>query len=226
MTTINVQRVCILIVCSLVGLSGVAARQADTLHIPYSVFLQGGITSPVTPNVYCLDDVACPPFGSGIGSSVDLMIATRFTLADDLSLITGLGGGLWTTTMQATDAAGRTRDALGNVVPFVREQTLDARGTYISACANIAYAIGDLRFSVGPRIELGLGAPTWQQTSRIVSPTNILYPDGTKQIVAVARQAIPEASPFRVSAMLVTEYHVTLSATTSLAHTRLRDGRY
>lgn len=209
--------ICTLMACGMLLITNATSRLSDTTHIPYSIYIQGGLTNAIASNVYCLDDVACPPFESGLGSSVDLMVATRFALADNLFLTAGMGGGLWTTTMRSTDAAGRTRDAQGDVVPFVREQTLYARSTYISAGANIGYTIGDMRFSLGPRIELGIGSPTWQQTSRIISPSNIVYPDGSSQIVSVSQQAIPDANALRMSAMLVAEYIIAISPAASIA---------
>lgn len=194
-----------------------SAQESDVSSIPIGIYLQGGITSPLTQNVYCLDPAACPPFSRGHGLSMDAMVTTSFPLNTNASVITGIGGGLWTTTMSSTDAAGRTRDAQGNVVDFVREQTLNARAEYLAAMAGFSYSIDALHVSIGPRLEVTLRAPVWEQRSRIIAPSNVTYPDGSLSFTPVAEQAIPSANLFRVSAVAIVEYAIPVTPSMQIA---------
>lgn len=210
------------IVCTLILLCGstvvpLTSRFSDTTLVPLSLFLQGGYTHPIATNVYCLDDAACTPFQGGSGTSIDLFLATRFRVAERLSLLTAIGGGQWTTTMSSQGAAGRTRDAQGNVVDFIREQTLHAQSTYLSMYGAASYSIDRLRLSIGPRIEVAIGSPTWQQTSRIISPSNVVYPNGMRELTSVPEQEIPSAAHARLSAMGLAEYLFDINGESSIA---------
>lgn len=212
---ICIAQVFILLLCNAVV--PLRCRLADTTRIPFSLFLQGGYTHPVATNVYCLDDAACTPFQGGNGTNIDLFLATRFRIAERLSLLTGIGGGRWTTTMSSQGTAGRTRDAQGNVVDFVREQTLYAQSTYLSMYGATSYNIDRFRISIGPRLEIALGSPTWQQTSRIISPSNVVYPNGLPELTSVPEQEIPSAARARVSAMGLAEYMFDINGVSSIA---------
>lgn len=204
-------------IIALIALSCVRADADDTTRIPLTVYLQGGLTSPIARSLYCLDDVACPPFTSGLGMNADILLSTERPLGDNTALLGGIGAGLWTTVMRSIDNAGRTRDADGNVVEFLREQTMEARGEHIAAFIGASYAYDKLRVFAGPRFEFALGTPTWKQTSRIISPANVTYPNGAREIASLDQRSIPESRSFRIYGMIGASYSIDVAPSISLA---------
>ena len=206
-----------LFIIALIALSSVRVLADDTTRIPLTIYLQGGITSPITRSLYCIDDAACPPFTSGLGMNTDILCTTEYALGSTTALLAGVGGGLWTTVMRSVDNAGRTRDADGNVVEFLREQTMEARGQHIGAFIGASYSYEKFRVFAGPRFEFALGTPTWKQTSRILSPSNVTYPNGAREMVSLDQRSIPDARSFRLYGMIGASYSIDLTPSTSLA---------
>jgi len=74
-----------------------------------------------------------------------------------------------------------TRDNNGNVVPLSLNHTLEITSPFLSFDLLVNRTFDDFRFFAGPSLILHLSEPEWNGKAKIISPTNVKFPNGQTQ---------------------------------------------
>ncbi len=156
----------------------------------------------VPNSIACTSDAVCPEFDALSGGGIFISgfyereFARKWSVRSTLSYYHA--GGESKKTVDDVYA----RDRIGDVVPLVREHTLEMFTLILLGDVSLNWNFFD-NFVLNTGITAGYYLDRdWQATSTIVSPENVFYPNGEKSVTYLERQPIKdpqtesEANPF------------------------------
>ena len=170
----------------------------DTTQRSILLDVRGGLGLHLASDLRCLDDGNCKPFQGGLGTTFGFSLGFEQEIDSAYWWFGMVGLDLWSGSQTVTDETARVRDANNNVVPLVRDLTLESKGMTIDVAGGIQLRRESWRFWAMPFFAIAAGSPTWSQTSTIRSPAGITFPNGSTVDNTVPESPIPDAAMLRV----------------------------
>ncbi|MBU3740810.1 MAG: hypothetical protein FGM24_00835 [Candidatus Kapabacteria bacterium] len=170
----------------------------DTTKQSILIDARGGLGLHLASDLRCLDDGNCKPFQGGLGTSFGLSLGFEQEIDTTYWWLGMVGLDLWSGSQTVTDESARVRDANNNVVPLVRDLTLESKGMSIDVAGGVQMRMEYWRFWAMPFVSIAAESPTWSQTATIRSPAGITYPNGSTVDITVPEAPIPDAAVVRV----------------------------
>lgn len=162
-------------------------------------------------NLRCLGDPACPVYnGAGI-------IAPSLGASFDWRLTSGFGILLRTNynsakiTLVAGDDRARVLDEYGNIVPLIRQHSLQISAPHINIDLLANITGGKFRVFGGGEIGLLL-SPVWESSSAILSPNNVTFGNNRRDTLFLPESAIVGATAFQPKIVVGVGYDFYLSS--------------
>lgn len=185
-----------------------------------SILLNGhwGKAFHIATDLQCRDG-NCKPFEGGMGNSYGIGVTCFQEYEKYLNLSVGLGINFWDVGMTTTDSAARVRMPDGSISNIVRELTMNAHGMALGITAGALYKRDNWLLSLSPVLELNASAPRWSQTGRILSPSGVVYPDGTTSTVIVEEEPVPDASSLRFGLNASVGHEIAVNSSLSIVPT-------